>query len=571
MEWLRGSRRNRLVVFRRVYSGWLILQFSVVLVSYLAEIGAGSASPMVAISGFLNSFLETFIAQHFVLLVLLTPTFVAGAISDEKAQGTLEGLLTADLTSWEIVAGKSFGRLAQVLLLALAGLPLLALLGGYGHLHFLALLSVFSLTLALAFALGAASILASVWSKQTRAAVLLVYVVGGLGFVGVWLLQWALGAGIPRLAADSLFREILERVDRFSHYLDLFYVLEPMWGRNDPREQIRRLLAGSLVWAILGAVCLLLAVWRLRPAYGRQLEGAGRTSRAAAKTRRRAIDDDPVRWKEGEVGGTALWPRLPRVPKQLRIIAILLGTMVLSVYYLTQSQPEMLFLTQGAWVLVLASLVVGIRASGAVCGERERKTWEGLLLAPLDTREIIRDKLLGIMDSVRLPLCAYALPALLLSLGAGVNAFGFTILLLLWTWVGAFYMGATGIGCSVRSQSSWRSLLATLASGYGFGLGYFFLGSVAYVCFGCLAFPVLAFLRVSTSPVILQLLFFLYNLAAGLIFAWMLWKAAELKLHLAANWVDDYEREGRPSTRARIRAMHNSVVFLEEQTDKRGT
>jgi ABC-type transport system involved in multi-copper enzyme maturation permease subunit len=569
LELLRGRRRSRLDLFRRVYAGWLILQFGVVFLSYLAEILGGFVSPRVGISRFLNSFLEAFLAQHFLLLLLLTPTFAAGAISDEKAQGTLQDLLTADLTSWEIIGGKLCGRLAQVLLLALVGLPLLGLLGGYGHLHLLTFLSLSALTVALAFALGAASILASVWSKQTRAAVLLVYTGGGLGFLSVRLLEWGLSEGIPRLASDSLLRGVLERLDGFLHYLSLFYVLEPVWDRNDPGEQIRRLLAGALVWGTFGAGCMALAVWRLRPAYGRQLEGAGRRNRTVTKTRRPMMDDEPIRWKEREVRGADLWSWLPRLPQRVTVPMVLLGTMGLSVSFLAQGYSEGEFLAQGVLVLLLTSLVAGVRASGTVCAERERQTWEGLLLSPLDTKEIVHDKLLGIMDSVRLPLCAYALPALLVSSLAGVNAFEITFLLLLLTWVAAYYLGATGIWCSVRSQSSWRSLLATLASGYGFGLGYVFLSWLTYFCVACVAFPFGLFLaEAGTSEGVLRLLLFLFDLTMSLLLAWLLWKAAELKLHLATNWVDDHEREGRPSTRARTRAMRKSVEFLEGQRDK---
>ena len=45
-------------------------------------------------------------------------------------------------------------------------------------------------------------------------------------------------------------------------------------------------------------------------------------------------------------------------------------------------------------------MVVGIRCSGAISGERERLTWEALLLTPLETRYLVRGKLRGIMVDV---------------------------------------------------------------------------------------------------------------------------------------------------------------------------
>ena len=81
-------------------------------------------------AGIVNDALRPFAlgtnADHKLLLLLLaTPAYTAGAIPDEKTRGTLQYLLAADLTAWEILAGKLLGRIAQVALLALAALPLI--------------------------------------------------------------------------------------------------------------------------------------------------------------------------------------------------------------------------------------------------------------------------------------------------------------------------------------------------------------------------------------------------------------------------------------------------------------
>ena len=56
-------------------------------------------------------------------------TVVAGALTEEKVSGTLIYQLTSDLTPGEIVLGKLFARLAQVLVLFLTGLPMLCAVG----------------------------------------------------------------------------------------------------------------------------------------------------------------------------------------------------------------------------------------------------------------------------------------------------------------------------------------------------------------------------------------------------------------------------------------------------------
>jgi ABC-type transport system involved in multi-copper enzyme maturation permease subunit len=67
------------------------------------------------------------------LVAFLAPAFSAGTISGEREKQTFDLLLTTPLPPWTIVAGKLLGALAYLLLLVLAGLPLLSLgflLGG---------------------------------------------------------------------------------------------------------------------------------------------------------------------------------------------------------------------------------------------------------------------------------------------------------------------------------------------------------------------------------------------------------------------------------------------------------
>src|SRR5262249_39624060 len=116
--------------------------------------------------------------QQFVLLLLAGPACTAGALTDEKVRGTLPHLVTTGLTSGEVVLGKLLGRTASVGALALAALPFLCFLGvfaGAGP----DLLVLFLAALAgPLLAAGAAGLLASVWCRTTRDAVLVVYFAG---------------------------------------------------------------------------------------------------------------------------------------------------------------------------------------------------------------------------------------------------------------------------------------------------------------------------------------------------------------------------------------------------------
>jgi ABC-type transport system involved in multi-copper enzyme maturation permease subunit len=124
------------------------------------------------------------------------------------------------------------------------------------------------------------------------------------------------------------------------------------------------------------------------------------------------------------------------------------------------------FFMQGLVVMLLAALVIAVRCSGAVSGEREKNTWEALLLTPLETKQLIRSKLWGIIGASWPYLLAYAAPALALSTISGVAGVLFTVLWLGVTWLAMFFVGGAGLWCSVKSKTSWRSLLSTLGISY---------------------------------------------------------------------------------------------------------
>jgi ABC-type Na+ efflux pump permease subunit len=497
-EMLLGSRRNRLHVLRWIYGGWLVLQVLFYFALFQVEeqsrqfqnqirqwSGQGDPEPARYVSApevVGRWFTETFVTQQMILLLIATPAFVAGAVTDEKRRGTLQYLLTTDLESRHIILGKLLGRIAQVGLLALAGLPLFFFLAGFAGASPLSLAIALLVLVVPLLALGSVTLLASVWCRQTRDAVLGVYAIGGAAALALWLL------GGPLENLDPLF------------------VLRPAWGpigSVDWAELGRRLALSMAGWGTLSGVCLALAIWRLRPAYIRELESAGTRKARWFAPARQPVDDQPVRWRERHVEGLAPVASLRRVPQGLALAGLVGLTSASSalILFLTfagkswddllkafQSpvpgavpnlfpDADMAFLIQGVAAMLLASLVVGIRCSGTVTGERERKTWESLLLTPVTAKELIRGKLWGVMGASYAYLAAYAVPALLLSVPGGPLAFLATLFCLGITVLAMYFIGAAGIWCSVKSKNSWRSLLSTLGLGYVAGFATYVMSS----------------------------------------------------------------------------------------------
>ena len=527
-EMLLGSRRSQLQHFRWIYVGWLLAQLLVLAGSHWAPdflSWRDPASPAKVLADFGAFYFIVFVIQHFILLLLATPALAAGAVTDEKARGTLQYLLTTGLTPGEIIAGKFLGRLCQVLLLFLPGLPLVCFLSAFGGAELDLFAALVAASILVAAGTAAASLLASVWCRHTRDAVLGLYAIAVIVVAG-WLLFPGLGT--------------------YLHGLNPLPAVDPY----DPAGRLRHLLKMSLVWTALTAVCLALASWRLRPAYVRFLQG-GRAKKARWwRVRRLSPGDDPIRWKERHVEGIAPLAILRRLPAWLGFLLVIAATTLHCVEILlnhlpTGTTPSMLwsmvrnqdvirvldvlvhltpagdsFYWQGFAVMLIATLVVGIRCSGAVTGEREKGTWDALLVTPLETRQLIRSKLWGVIGACLPYLGVFAGIALPMAALNGPGAFLSALLWLGVTVVAMAYAGAAGLWCSGRSRTSWRSLLSTLAFCYLGGFLFAVPTMLAALILSLLVIPFLAMIELATgSPLLGQMDVLLESFAVGICLA----------------------------------------------------
>jgi hypothetical protein len=244
------------------------------------------------------------------------------------------------------------------------------------------------------------------------------------------------------------------------------------------------------------------AAWGLAAVYRREIENIRQERLRWYSIEREPIDDEPIRWREQHVEGLALNPTFRRIPHWVAILAVALVTTLSSLLILNAAlipgagvvdvmqallqlnvrkvmtlipDASAGFLLQGIVVMLLASLVVGVRCAGALTQERERQTWEAVLLTPLSARQIVRGKLWGIIRASSWYLLAYAAPAATFSALAGPLALGYTLAWLAATVLAMYFIGAAGLWCSVRATSSWRSLLQTMGIGYAGGLAVFIL------------------------------------------------------------------------------------------------
>lgn len=362
--------------------------------------------------------------ELFWLIVLLTPAVTAGSLGHEKERGTLLALFGTQLRSWEIVIGKLLGRLVPLMFPVLATLPFLVMGTISGGLSPVGVFLAVALLVEVMVVVAGASMLTSVWTRRTSDAILACY--ASLIVVLIGTLVVLPDTPLPAwLDPGSVLEQI---VTCSEHWL--------------PQFLIQGLTLGSV-----GAICLALAIWRLRPACLRQQEQRSKRWLCAY---RRPMGNDPVAWRERHVVGLAPLPWLRMVPTWMGLLGVFSFPAIVAVdpanfatgnilYSLLQAgnlvgayrsiqitNPDRVqshLVIMGIVLIVGGTILVGIRCGNSISEEKRRKTWEDLVLTPLTIAEIMGGKRRGILVAACSPLIAYALPMFGLAALRGTTGF----------------------------------------------------------------------------------------------------------------------------------------------------
>lgn len=423
LEWLQASRRVQLIPWRSIYAIVLFIEMQWLSVRLFDYLVGGDAHRVTYAA---EALLYIVSAQQTLLILIATPAFAAGSITDEKRRGTLDFLLITPLASAEIILGKWLGQATRVVHLVTPGWILQVLLGTLvGEPHSSLLLPVAE-QLSLIYGLTALAILASVWSNSTPRAIIAVY-----GF----------------LAASAMVE---------------WWFSSPTFGASIWAIPLRtavpvRLRIFGIAWLCgLALIAILVASWRLRPAHERQQNR--RPSILSRWWDRPAIANTPMRWKERFIGdwmSIFVWSALPAWLRYASVAGFIAAVVLALPYWPT-------ILQLGIMQFVGSGLFVGIRAAGSITSERERQTWDSLLVTRMDAHQLLRGKLWGHIDAIRPYMIAYLLPAA--AAAWIVDPWCFFGVVFGWcaSWLNLYYFGALGISCSVTAPSTWRSILATL-------------------------------------------------------------------------------------------------------------
>lgn len=376
---------------------------------------------------FAEAFSLTFFIVQLVIVLLLTPIFVAGSVFEERETRSGEVLLTTDLTRREVFYGKFLARVVQVMMVVAAGMPILALTLLWGGVAIEFILIGYAATFFCILSSGAIAASVAGSSETLREAVLKAYAYILVFDVLIFpaspflLIPMASGASSMGLMCGVVFVPV--------HIIITIVAL-----------------AHGLRW-------LRLAMLRQRRRVTAEL------AEQMARRKPPVAQEDPLVWKERYVGGPT---ELVVNTSWMTAVGVLVAVTLLVLLASNHLGAGWVAAFVIPVVVLAAATSIGLGASGGVARERQRNTLIDLFMLPGGRRDILRAKLIGAIWAGRWFLLAAAALLVLAPIG-GTPLVAVPLLAV----AGVAYLAfaaALGLWLSVRS----RSALTAHASWMGF-------------------------------------------------------------------------------------------------------
>ena len=403
-----ASRRRRNYLLRFAYVAMLGL---FVLGVWAAFTRSGRDDPTFVVSRMSvagKAITATIANTQFWILQLVAIVLLSTAVSDEIDHKTLGVLMSTPITSFQIVMGKLFSRLLQLVLLLAISIPMLAVTRIFGGVPWDYLVSSACITLTALVFTGSLTIGCSIRSRKAFWAILQAIVIMVVLF-GV----------IPAIIALLLMRNIAPQTaqDAFG----LMMLCNPFAAMSYNTALMSAPVRGGLwfSWPVhclimLGASALILAECTRKVRRVALRQACGDISLSRAQRRRlaapppagagvladetvgrlpaiRPIRGSPVLWRElrGQV--------LKRKGRITMLIAILTCLAGLAISYCVCARDEVLD-SEAAHViyvelfLLSGLLIAAVLPAASITSEKESLTWPLLLATPLEDWDILWGK-----------------------------------------------------------------------------------------------------------------------------------------------------------------------------------
>jgi ABC-type transport system involved in multi-copper enzyme maturation permease subunit len=505
-----------------VYLLWLMTA-GVPLNSYLDVLTARTLSTR-KLSEFMALSSSVFMAMQMLAVFLLAPAYTSGAVAAERERGTLVPLLATDLRGREVVLSMLLSRMANLGLVLLTGLPILAMLQFVGGVDPDVVLAGAVASAITMVSLGSLGILVSIRSQKPWTALLVSYcLIAGYLAVGLAARQFLAARMVQTMAfvpmggipgqpgsrtvlipvtgpAPAPWQSVKDGMDWINAGNVLAVGMDLLEGveRGSPLAALlwRALHQYVIFHSLLALVCLTLALMAFRsgvlsPAEGKGAAGKGAKKQEAAGRAWRftwLLRAWPLGWKELVVAPSSrARRRFGWLIGLLFVLAVLFpviydasqtGDPLVDLYYYFFLAPysggfwswrvRNLAAASNDWLCVasvvigsLMLLQVGVRAAGSMTGERSRGTLDALLTSSISPRSILFAKWFGSVAAPRRTARLLAALWLMILLVGGVYARDLA------AWVGCWlvyagFMAWLGLYASTLCDTTQRAIMWTV-------------------------------------------------------------------------------------------------------------
>lgn len=408
---------------RSVYVGRALFVLAILAVLSVAWWGTvngpAGGGPLTVLARVGESFFGAMAGVQLAMVMLVAPATAAGAICDDRARGLLAQMATTDLNDAEIILGKLGSRLAPVLAMLAAALPVSALTALLGGVDFGAILGLFAVSTAVAVLGCSLSIWASLRVARAQDAFLLV--------LAVWTL-WLLGDQIWWTVSRTYL--LAPPPDWLSKANPIILAYAPYTrpGYAGPSDFAAFAAGAMLIAAALSASTI---AGLRRAVLPEAVAGPPRWRSARPSRLRRwfdrlpgpSLDGNPVLWRDGRRG------RSSRMAGVLWATYWTASIAVFGVATFLELRPGTRGPASGPLMVAamifqpsLGLLLLSVRAPASLAEERDRGTLDLLMTAPLSTRSIVAGKWLAVFRTAVAIAAMPGLVAAILACVAPVNA-----------------------------------------------------------------------------------------------------------------------------------------------------
>jgi ABC-type transport system involved in multi-copper enzyme maturation permease subunit len=367
-----APRSRQLFIARAVFAGTLL---GIVVTCWLVVTGTQSVTGVGDTARFSATLFRTLAPLQLVTALLAAALSSAVAVSVEKDRRTLELLLVSRLGDPQLVIGKLAGSLLRVVLMLVAAIPVFALAGLFGGITAAQIARLFVVTLAAALAAASIATAVAFWRDTSFQA---------LAITGFLLVAWlAAGEAVAAVAGDGAAACV-------SPARGVFAALLPTGGR------FLLPLVATCTGVVLVANAVAVACvrrWNTSGAGRRTDARDPRTTRPA-----RTIWTNPVLWREIATRAHGRAMVVVRLAWLVLFAAAVAGVAAEA----RAARPDRMAVAIAVVPMVLASvLAVAALAVTSITSERDRGSFDLLLVSDLEPRELVWGKLLGVLGAAR--------------------------------------------------------------------------------------------------------------------------------------------------------------------------